>query len=210
MCFPSCLPPLPHPKTHTTKSQDRKTLLCLDIINNSYLKHAPMFSHFERTLDTRGLAVDFFFYTAPPTESQTISPFFFFCRYLSTGNNVWPVCLIFGLSFELFYCLPFFSCLPQTLQTHLWFEHKIEPPIIHNSGDILGKQEANCNQLQGRFICFVINLSTEGCITQRQFFFLRKKLNIYFLNFLFFSHFFFFFFFKYPYICKLRSTLNEL
>lgn len=55
------------------------------------------------------------------------------------------ICLAFGLSRELLFSFPFFSCPPQTLQTHLWCEHKIEPLIIHNSGDILGKQEANCN-----------------------------------------------------------------
>lgn len=64
------------PKTRTTKSQDRKTLLCLDMINISSIKHAPMFSHYERTLDTRGLAVDVFFNAAPTTGSQIISPFF--------------------------------------------------------------------------------------------------------------------------------------
>lgn len=74
------------PKTHTTESQERKMLLCLDIINNLYLKHAPVFSHFERTLDTGGLTIDVFFNTAISTTGfQTF--FFFFCCLFSL--NAW-------------------------------------------------------------------------------------------------------------------------
>lgn len=66
------------PKTHTTESQERKMLLCLDIINNLYVKHAPVFSHIEGTLDTGGLTIDVFFNTAiSTTGSQTFLLLFF-------------------------------------------------------------------------------------------------------------------------------------
>lgn len=205
ICFPSCLPPLPCPKSHTTKSQDRKTLLCLDIINNSYLKHAPMFSHFERTRDTRGLTADVFFNTAPPTGSQTDSPFFlsfFFAVICQQDINVRPMCLVLVCHVSCF--LAYRSALVclglsgvNTRQSHQYFI--IQETFSTNKSRVV----ISCKDAP--FASSLISALRD--VLHKGSFFFKKKIKYLFFEL---SLLLPLLFFKYPYICKLRSTLNEL
>lgn len=100
--FSSCSPLSPYPKTHITKSQDRNALLCLDSVNNSCLQRAPMFSHFEKTLDTRDLAVDVFFHAGIPALLSSLSLSLSFCSLSLNvlAATVWPTHLAFGFAMQ--------------------------------------------------------------------------------------------------------------